>query len=125
MKDRDISYTQKMFQSDMGNFDKVKKVNPPPTSSYYRDPNLNHGIPPMGYPPMYPNPMMYPNPYMPPPFYGSQHPQHPPPYYYDQGFYKPQEEEYRQSNPFPQKNGNEDNNIHDFLQEVLVDKNNT
>jgi len=87
MKDRDLSHTEKMFQSDMGSFDKVKKMNPP---SFYGDPNMKHGMPPpMGYPPMHPNPMMYGNPYMqsPPGFYGHQQP--PPPYYYDPNFYKP------------------------------------
>ena len=87
MKDRDLSHTEKVFQSDAINLEKNKKMN----SGYYGDQHLKHGMMPMqhmGYPPpMYPNQMLYPNPYM-QPFYGNP----PPPYYYDQNFYKPPEE---------------------------------
>lgn len=78
MKGKDLSHTQKMFQSESAQ-DRYRKSNP------YGNEAMKHGMMPMpmGYH-MYPPNRMYPPPMQPymPPYY-------PPPYYYDQPYYKP------------------------------------
>jgi len=78
MKGRDLTHTEKMFQSESFQ-EKNRKTSP------YFDMNMKQGMMPMpmGYQ-MYHNPMYQVNPYMP-----SYYPQ---PYYYDQPYYKPTEE---------------------------------
>lgn len=116
MKGRDLSHTEKMFQSDDAINKNRKFIN------YNNvDPNMKHGMMPMhmGYPPpMYPNPMypMHPYPsYYPPPQ----------PYFYEPGYYKPPEEGemYHQNPQEGDQIPESDNNFHDFLKDVLaVDK---
>lgn len=98
MKGKDLSHTQKMYQSDS-----VQERQ----RRYPNDQMRQNMMQPMGYM-SYPPNRMYPMPpYMPPPQY------YPPSYYYEQQYYKPEEQE----QPYPPSDSG---NIHDLLKDVLA-----
>jgi hypothetical protein len=72
LKGKDLSFTEKMYQSDMGGADKNKRM--APSNGYYGMHNMKQPpmmpMQPMGYP-MYP-PNIYGQHYMPPPYYQDQ-----------------------------------------------------